>query len=256
MTCENAGSSPPARAGAFSFPRPSLISGLIGGSILVVFGAGRPQQATYSRGYVAPDRVSHVLVPRGHRRARPTHDGHDRLLWYTQDQKHRRRRMPGVVQTSISDPCALQQGLPGVVVRRSDGCGDPGFITTTEGDRHMDFSTWVPVAMLVIGNGHPPLVHCHRRRRVRSTVPRRPLRHALDWFRARLLRGVPAQQLKGHLGLQTSSSTHDGGQGRGAGGPRSYGPHLGLEARLRRTLTNQVQQLEARAPQIGVNIAI
>ena len=125
MTCENAGSSPPARAGAFSFPRPSLISGLIGGSILVVFGAGRPQQATYSRGYVAPDRVSHVLVPRGHRRARPTHDGHDRLLWYTQDQKHRRRRMPGVVQTSISDPCALQQGLPGVVVRRSDGCGDP-----------------------------------------------------------------------------------------------------------------------------------
>jgi hypothetical protein len=46
-----------------------------------------PQQASYADSDVAPNRVSDVLVPRGHHRARPPHDAHHRSLRHAEHQE-------------------------------------------------------------------------------------------------------------------------------------------------------------------------
>ena len=61
----------------------------------------RPQQATDPVGHITPALIRHVLLARGHRRARPPHDAHHRPLGDALDQQHGRRRVPRIVQPAI-----------------------------------------------------------------------------------------------------------------------------------------------------------
>src|SRR4249919_3816895 len=84
-----ASSAAPTRGNAEADPsgrrsRPGIVSifvsiGIVGPPPL------RPQQATDPVGHITPDRIRHVLIARGHRRARPPHDTHYRPLGHTQD---------------------------------------------------------------------------------------------------------------------------------------------------------------------------
>ena len=77
----------------------------------------RPQQATDPVGHITPALIRHVLIARGHRRARPPHDAHHRPLGDAQDQQHGRRRAPRIVQPAIGYAGRSKERLPIPVIR-------------------------------------------------------------------------------------------------------------------------------------------
>lgn len=96
---------------------------LLGLRLLLV---ASPNEASNLRRDVAPDGAGEVLVPDHHVGLRPSHDPHHRPVRDAEKQEHRRRRVPRVMESGVTNTCRGEQLLPSRVVgSRVHGGAEP-----------------------------------------------------------------------------------------------------------------------------------